>query len=44
MVPVKFTTDPTELVDNILLEFNVCRVWEREPDEDAEFNSKEDLR
>lgn len=44
VVPVMFTTDPTELVDNILLECNVCRVWEREPNEDVEFKSKDELR
>jgi len=44
VVPVMFTTDPIELIDNILLECNVCRLWEREPNEDVEFKSKDEIR
>ena len=45
-IPVLFSTVATEpeTVDNILLECNVCGVWEREPDEDVESDSKSELR
>lgn len=45
VIPVLFPTVATELetVDNILVECDVCGVWEREPDEDVEFDLKNEL-
>jgi len=35
-------TEP-EIPDKILLECNVCGAWEREPNEDAKFDSENEL-
>ena len=46
VIPVLFSTIATEpeTVDNILLECNVCGVWEKEAEEDVESDSKNELR
>lgn len=45
VIPVFFSTVMTEpeTVDNILIECNVCGVWERELDKDVEFDSRREL-